>query len=244
MKDFAIKIEDVSMKFRKPGQKIDSFKEFIVKKIRKQIKYNEFAALSNINLEIHKGDVIGIVGLNGAGKSTLLKIISGVQKPTTGKIFVNGKVAPLLELGAGFDNELTGIENIFLNGLILGYSRSFINEKLDEIIDFAEIREFIDMPIKNYSSGMKARLGFSIATVKTPQILIVDEVLSVGDGKFKKKSEQRMIDLIKSDATVLFVSHSIAQVRRLCTKVVWIEKGTIKMIGSTKKVCDEYEAHL
>lgn len=244
MKDFTIKIEDVSMKFRKPGQKIDSFKEFIVKKIRKQIKYNEFVALSNVNLEIHKGEVIGIVGLNGAGKSTLLKIISGVQKPTTGKIIVNGKVAPLLELGAGFDNEFTGIENIFLNGLILGYSRSFINEKLDEIIDFAEIREFIDIPIKNYSSGMKARLGFSIATVKTPQILIVDEVLSVGDGKFKKKSEQRMIDLIKSDATVLFVSHSIAQVRRLCTKVVWIEKGTIKMIGSTKKVCDEYEAHL
>ena len=244
MKDFVIKIEAVSMKFRKPGQKIDSFKEFIVKKIRKQIKYNEFVALSNINLEIYKGEVIGIIGLNGAGKSTLLKIISGVQKPTTGKIFVNGKVAPLLELGAGFDNELTGIENIFLNGLILGYSRSFINEKLDEIIDFAEIREFIDIPIKNYSSGMKARLGFSIATVKTPQILIVDEVLSVGDGKFKKKSEQRMMDLIKSDATVLFVSHSIAQVRRLCTKVVWIEKGTIKMIGSTKKVCDAYEAHL
>lgn len=244
MKDLAIKIEDVSMRFIKSTQKVDSFKEFIVKKLKGQIKYEEFIALNNINLEIAKGEVVGFVGLNGAGKSTLLKIVSGVQKPTAGKITVNGKVSPLLELGAGFDNDLSGRENIYLNGLILGYDKKFINEKMDEIIDFAEVREFIDVPIKNYSSGMKARLGFSVATIKTPQILIVDEVLSVGDGRFRKKSEDRMIDLIKSDATVLFVSHSLGQIRRLCTKVVWLEKGTVKMIGETQEVCDAYEAYL
>lgn len=182
--------------------------------------------------------------MNGAGKSTLLKIVSGVQKPTIGKVTVKGKVSPLLELGAGFDNDLTGKENIYLNGLILGYDKKFINDNLDKIIDFAEIRDFIDTPIKNYSSGMKARLGFSIATVKVPEILIVDEVLSVGDGRFRKKSEERMLELIKSDATVLFVSHSISQIRRLCTKVVWLEKGCIKMIGNPKEVCDAYEAYL
>lgn len=244
MNETVIKLEDVSMHFMKSTQKVDSLKEYFVRKIKKQITYDEFVALKNINLEIKKGEVVGFIGLNGAGKSTLLKVISGVQKPTTGKIVVRGKVSPLLELGAGFDNDLTGRENIRLNGLILGYNKKFIEEKTQEIIDFAEIKDFIDVPIKNYSSGMKARLGFSIATVTTPQILIVDEVLSVGDGRFKKKSENRMMELIKSDATVLFVSHSIAQIRRLCSKVVWLEKGQIKMIGETKKVCDEYEAYL
>lgn len=244
MNETVIKLEDVSMHFIKSTQKVDSLKEYFVRKIKKQITYDEFVALKNINLEIKKGEVVGFVGLNGAGKSTLLKVISGVQKPTKGKIVVKGKVSPLLELGAGFDNDLTGRENIRLNGLILGYNKKFIEEKTQEIIDFAEIKDFIDVPIKNYSSGMKARLGFSIATVTTPQILIVDEVLSVGDGRFKKKSENRMMELIKSDATVLFVSHSIAQIRRLCSKVVWLEKGQIKMIGETKKVCDEYEAYL
>lgn len=244
MKDTVISLQNVGMHFRKSTQKVDSFKEYIIKKFKGQISYSEFIALNNINLEIQKGEVIGFVGLNGAGKSTLLKVVSGVQKPTVGKIAVKGKVSPLLELGAGFDNDLTGRENINLNGLILGYDKKFINSKLDEIIDFAEIREFIDTPIKNYSSGMKARLGFSIATVKVPQILIVDEVLSVGDGRFKKKSEERMLELIKSDATVLFVSHSIAQIRRLCTRVVWLEKGQVKMVGNTKEVCDAYEAFL
>lgn len=244
MKDVVICLQNVGMYFRKSTQKVDSFKEYIIRKFKGQITYEEFRALSNINLEIQKGEVIGFVGLNGAGKSTLLKVVSGVQKPTVGKITVKGKVSPLLELGAGFDNDLTGRENIYLNGLILGYDKKFINSKLDEIIDFAEIREFIDTPIKNYSSGMKARLGFSIATVKVPQILIVDEVLSVGDGRFKKKSEERMLELIRSDATVLFVSHSLAQIRRLCTKVVWLEKGQVKMEGDTKEVCDAYEAYL
>lgn len=244
MKDIAIKLENVGMHFIKSTQKVDSFKEYVVKKIKGQITYEEFIALNNINLEIKKGEVVGFVGLNGAGKSTLLKIVSRVQKPTVGEVNINGKVAPLLELGAGFDNDLTGRENIYLNGLILGYDKKFINEKMDEIIDFAEIRDFIDVPIKNYSSGMKARLGFSVATIKIPQILIVDEVLSVGDGRFKKKSEERMLELIKSDATVLFVSHSLEQIRRLCTKVVWLEKGQVKMLGNTNEVCDEYEAYL
>lgn len=244
MSETVIKLENVGMYYRKSTQKIDSFKEYIIKYLKKQVVYEEFKALQNINLEIQKGEVVGFVGLNGAGKSTILKVISGVQKPTVGTLSVKGKVSPLLELGAGFDNDLTGRENIYLNGLILGYDRSFINSKLDEIIDFAEVRDFIDTPVKNYSSGMRARLGFSIATITIPQILIVDEVLSVGDGRFKKKSEERMIELIKSDATVLFVSHSLAQIRRLCTKVVWLEKGQIKMIGNTKEVCDAYEAYL
>lgn len=244
MSDVVIKFENVGMHFRKSTQKISSFKEYFIKKIKGQVVYEEFIALNNINFEIEKGEVVGFVGLNGAGKSTLLKVVSGVQKPTVGKILVKGKVSPLLELGAGFDNDLTGKENIYLNGLILGYNRDFIKGKVDEIIDFAEIRDFVDTPIKNYSSGMKARLGFSIATVSIPEILIVDEVLSVGDGRFRKKSEEKMIELIKSDATVLFVSHSLAQIRRLCTKVIWLEKGQVKMIGNTKEVCDAYEAYL
>ena len=243
-KDVAISLENVSMNFHKTTQKINSFKEYIIKKVKGQINYEDFIALDNINLTINKGEVIGFIGLNGAGKSTLLKIVSRVQKPTKGNVIINGRVSPLLELGAGFDSELTGRENIYLNGLILGYNRQFINTHIDEIIDFAEIRDFIDVPIKNYSSGMKSRLGFSIATVKNPEILIVDEVLSVGDARFKKKSEKRMLEVIKSDATVLFVSHSLSQIRRLCTRVVWLEKGKIKMIGKTKEVCDAYEAYL
>lgn len=244
MNDIAIKFENVSMKFRKTSEKITSFKEYIIKKLKGKIEYDEFIALNNINLDIDKGEVIGFVGLNGAGKSTLLKIVASVQKPTTGNVTINGRVSPLLEVGAGFDNDLTGRENIMLNGLILGYSKEFIKEKMDEIIEFAELKDFIDTPIKNYSSGMRARLGFSIATISTPEILIVDEVLSVGDGRFRKKSEQKMIEIIKSDATVLFVSHSLPQIRRLCTKVVWLEKGQIRMYGQTKDVCDAYEEYL
>ncbi|WP_286316531.1 ABC transporter ATP-binding protein [Romboutsia ilealis] len=244
MKDVVIDIKNVSMHFKKGTEKVNSLKQFVIKKIKKEIKYNTFTALDNVNLQINKGDVVGFVGLNGAGKSTLLKVVSGVQKPTKGSIEVKGKVSPLLELGAGFDHELTGRENIYLNGLILGYDKKFINENIDKIIEFAEICEFIDTPIKNYSSGMRARLGFSIATVKEPEILIVDEVLSVGDGKFRAKSEKRMLELIDSDATVLFVSHSLGQIRRLCTKVVWLEKGKVKMVGETKEICDLYEQYL
>ena len=244
MNQVMIKMNNVGMQFNKPKQKVDSFKDYVIKKIKKQLTYEKFTALQDINLEINKGDVVGFVGLNGAGKSTLLKIVAGVQKPTCGEIKVNGRVSPLLELGAGFDNDLTGRENIYLNGLILGYSKNFIREHMDDIISFAELEEFIDTPIKNYSSGMRARLGFSIATAKTPKILIVDEVLSVGDGRFKKKSEEKMLELIQSEATVLFVSHSIDQIRRLCTKVVWLDKGQVKMVANTKEVCDEYEKYL
>ncbi|CEH35620.1 ABC transporter ATP-binding protein [Romboutsia lituseburensis] len=244
MKDIIIDIEDVSMHFRKGSEKVDSFKQYMIKKLKKEIKYDIYKALNGISLQIYKGEVVGFVGLNGAGKSTLLKVVAGVQNPTSGSITVKGKVSPLLELGAGFDNELTGRENIYLNGLILGYSKEFINDNMDNIIEFAEVRDFIDTPIKNYSSGMRARLGFSIATIKEPDILIVDEVLSVGDGKFRAKSEKRMLDLIDSNATVLFVSHSIDQIRRLCSKVVWIEKGRVKMIGDTNEICDSYEQHL
>ena len=244
MNKMMIKITDVSMQFNKPTQKVDSLKDYIIKHIKKQISYERFSALQNINLEINKGEVVGFIGLNGAGKSTLLKIIAGVQKPTVGKIEVNARVSPLLELGAGFDNDLTGRENIYLNGLILGYSKTFINDNIEHIIEFAEIKEFIDVPIKNYSSGMRARLGFAIATAKTPDILIIDEVLSVGDGRFRNKSENKMLELIQSDATVLFVSHSIGQIRRLCTRVVWLDKGSIKMMGTAQEVCDEYERYL
>lgn len=244
MSDVIIDIQNVSMVFKKGTEKIDSFKQYMIKKIKNEIKYDTFTALNNINLQIEKGEVVGFIGLNGAGKSTLLKIVSGVQKPTSGKLKVKGKVSPLLELGAGFDYELTGRENIYLNGLILGYSKYFINKNIDKIIEFAEISDFIDTPIKNYSSGMRARLGFSIATIKDPDILIVDEVLSVGDGRFKAKSEKRMLDLIDSDATVLFVSHSLGQIRRLCSKVIWLEKGRVKMMGETKEICDLYEEYL
>ena len=244
MQEPMITIENVSIYFKKSTQKIDSAKEFFLKKIQKQITYEQFTALKDINLIINKGEVVGFLGLNGAGKSTLLKTISGVQTPSVGKITVKGKISPLLELGAGFDNDLTGRENIYLNGMILGYSKRFINDKLAAIIEFAELEEFIDAPIKNYSSGMKARLGFSIATVIEPEILIVDEVLSVGDGRFRKKSEARMLELIQSNATVLFVSHSLAQIRRLCTKVVWLEKGQIKIVGETKEICDKYQSFI
>lgn len=244
MKDVIIDIKSLSMHFRKRTEKIDSFKQYVIKKLKKEIKYDVHKALDDITLQINKGEVVGFIGLNGAGKSTLLKVISKVQKPTSGIINIVGKVSPLLELGAGFDNELTGRENIYLNGLILGYSKEFINNNINKIIDFSEIGDFIDIPIKNYSSGMRARLGFSIATISNPDILIVDEVLSVGDGKFRAKSENRMLELMDSDTTVLFVSHSLGQIKRLCSKVVWLENGKIKMIGETKEVCDLYDKYL
>ena len=244
MNRIAIELKQVSMHYKKPKQKINSLKQYMIQKIKNQIEYEKFIALDNISLSVNKGDVVGFVGLNGAGKSTLLKIVAGVQKPTSGKITIKGSISPLLELGAGFDPDLTGRENIYMNGLILGYDKKFINQQMQSIIDFSELHEFIDSPVKNYSSGMKSRLGFAIATAKTPDILIVDEVLSVGDGKFKKKSEAKMLELMKSDTTVLFVSHGIEQVRRLCNKVVWLEKGKIRMVGDTEEVCNQYETYI
>ena len=235
-----IKVNDVGMEFNLSQEKITSLKEYVIKLLKRQLFFQEFWALKDISFEIKKGDRVGIVGLNGAGKSTLLKIICGVMKPTEGDVKINGKIVPLLELGAGFDSDYTGRENIFLNGAMLGYSKAFLEGKYDEIVEFSEIGKFIDVPLKNYSSGMRARLGFSIATVMEPEILVLDEVLSVGDAKFQKKSEKRIMALFNKGVTVLFVSHSTEQVKRLCNKAIWLEKGKIIMQGDAEEVCNKY----
>ena len=227
----AIIVDNVSMKFNLSKEKVDSLKDYIIKSIKKEIKYNEFWALQNVSFTVEKGDRVGILGLNGAGKSTLLKVIAGVFKPTEGTVTKHGKMVPLLELGAGFDPQYTGKENIYLYGAMLGYSKEFIDEKYDEIVKFSELKDFIDVPIKNYSSGMKSRLGFSIATVVSPKILILDEVLSVGDAKFRKKSEKKVLSMFDSGVTVLFVSHSLAQVQRICNKAMILEKGKLIAYG-------------
>ena len=232
---------NLGMRFRLSQEKVDNLKEYVIKFLKREISYREFWAIKNISFEVEKGDRWGIIGLNGAGKSTLLKIVSGVMKPTEGSIEIKGKIVPLLELGAGFDPNYTGNENIYLNGAMLGLSKEFLDEKYEEIVEFSEIRKFINVPLKNYSSGMKARLGFSIATVIKPEILVLDEVLSVGDAKFRKKSERKIISLFKEGVTVLFVSHSIIQVKRLCNKAIWLEKGEVVMMGDAKEVCEAYE---
>lgn len=236
----AIKIENVGMTFRIVSNKTKSVKNYLIQRAKGNISYKEFKALQNINFEVYKGEVVGLVGLNGAGKSTLFKVIAGVLKPTVGTVKKYGSVAPLIELGAGFNGELSGIENIYLNGLLLGYSKKFITEKLDDIIAFADIGEFIYNPVNNYSSGMKARLGFAIATVVKPDILIVDEVLSVGDFKFREKCEKRIEEMIKGGTTVLIVSHSLGLIQKICNRVVWLEKGQVKEIGDTKEILSKY----
>ena len=236
----AIRVEDVSMMFNLSSEKIDSIKEYLIKTVRRELHYQEFWALKNVSFELEKGDSLGIVGLNGSGKSTLLKVISGILKPTEGSLVCRGNVVPMLELGSGFDMDLTGRENIFLNGAILGYSEEFLNAKYDEIVEFSELGTFIESPIRNYSSGMLARLAFSVATVVQPEILIVDEILSVGDAAFQEKSKRRMLELMGGGTTVLFVSHSLEQIREMCSRVIWLENGRVKMQGKTKDVCDEY----
>ncbi len=238
--DTVISVNGVSMVFNISKEKIDSIKEYVIKILKRQLMYTEFKALDNVSFRISKGEVVGLVGLNGSGKSTMLKIIAGVMKPTSGSVSVTGSVAPLIEVGAGFNGDLSGRENIFLNGYLLGFSKEYINEHLEEIIDFSELGEFIDVPLKNYSSGMKARLGFSIATTVKPQILIVDEVLAVGDYKFQEKCQQRISDMMTNNTTVLFVSHSINQVRKLCSRCIWLEKGRLLMDGPSGEVCDAY----
>ena len=236
-----ITVKNLTMKFNLMEEKIDTFKEFIMKLIQGKLFYNEFISLKNINFSINQGDILGIIGFNGAGKSTILKILSGILKPSQGKVEVNGKVAPLIEVGAGFDPDLTARENIFLNGAILGYDRNFLKQHFDEIIDFAELRQFIDVPLKNFSSGMYARLGFSIATIVHPDILIVDEVLSVGDINFQKKCEERIQKMISSGTTIIIVSHDIEMIERLCNKVLWLDKGIVKDFGNTVKICEIYK---
>ena len=240
MSNKIIEVNNVSMMFNKSSEKIDNLKEYLVRLAQGNLRFEEFWALKDISFSLDKGASLGIVGLNGSGKSTLLKIIAKVMKPTHGYVNVFGSVAPLIELGAGFDIDLTARENIFLNGSVLGYSRKQMKVKFEEIMDFAELWDFADVAIKNYSSGMIARLGFSIATAHIPDVLIVDEVLGVGDYKFQEKCERRMEDIIKTGATIIFVSHSIEQVRKVCNEVIWLEKGKVVMRGNVNDVCDQY----
>lgn len=235
-----IQIADVSMRFRLTDDRIMSLKEFVTKSLRGKIQHKDFWALEHISFDVFKAEVVGIIGRNGSGKSTLLKVISGILKPTCGSVMCQGNIVPMLELGSGFDQDLTGRENIFLNGAILGYSEEFLNQKYEEILAFSELGEFIDVPIRNYSSGMMMRLAFSVATVVNPQILIVDEILAVGDEAFQAKSRARMIDLMSGGTTVLFVSHDLSQIREMCNRVVWLDHGHIRMIGPTGEVCDNY----
>lgn len=240
----AMKIDHVSMKFNLSSEKVDNIKEYVIKMLKKELMYQEFWALRDINFEVRRGDRLGIMGLNGAGKSTLLKIVSGVLKATEGTVTTNGKIAPLLELGAGFDRQYTGSENIFLYGAMLGFSKEFLQEKYDEIVEFSELGSFIDVPVKNYSSGMKARLGFSVATIVEPEILILDEVLSVGDAKFRKKCENRIQSMFDKGVTVLFVSHSTSQVLRMCNRGILLEQGRLIAQGTAEDVVSFYEAKM
>ena len=235
-----IRLEKVSMKFNLGNDKINTLKEFFVKFMKKQIKINEFWALTDVSFTINRGDVVGIIGVNGAGKSTLLKIVAGVLKPTKGVSAVEGVISPMIELGAGFDMELTAAENIYLNGAVLGYSKKFLQSKYQEIVDFSELHDFMDVPVRNFSSGMIARLAFSISTVVNPEILIVDEILSVGDLPFQRKSEEKMKSMITGGTTVLFVSHSLEAIEGICSRVIWLEQGRIKMDGPAEEVCGAY----
>ncbi len=241
MGKYAIEVENVGMKFNMSSEKVDDLKDYIIKLIKRQLIYKEFWALKDISFKVKKGDRVGILGLNGAGKSTLLKVISGVLKPTEGQVKRNGTIAPLLELGAGFDKQYTGSENIFLYGAMLGYSKAFLSEKYDEIVKFSEIGDFINVPVKNYSSGMKSRLAFAVATIVEPDILILDEVLSVGDAKFRKKSTNKIKKMIDNNVTVLFVSHSIEQMLEVCNKAVLLENGHLVKYGAADKIAELYQ---
>ena len=239
--NIVIDVDNVSMEFKKPQEKVDNLKEYCIKWVKRELKpKNKFKALDHVSFSVHKGERVGIIGFNGAGKSTILKILSGVLKPTSGKIDTYGTIAPLLELGAGFDHNYSGRENVFLNGAILGYSREFLESKYDEIVEFSELEDFIDIPIKNYSSGMVAKLGFSVATIVEPDVLILDEVLSVGDVKFQKKSGDKLKSMMGSGVTVLLVSHATDNIRELCTRAIWLDQGKLVMDGDVDYVCDAY----
>lgn len=239
-KKVIIDVDHVTVRFNLATQKIDNLKEYFVKLMKRQLMFQEFLALKDVSFQVRQGEAWGLIGTNGSGKSTMLKAISGIIRPYKGSITVNGTVAPLIELGAGFDDNMTARENIFLNGCILGHSEKFMQEHFDEIVDFAELHKFLDSPIKNYSSGMRARLGFAVATMVQPDILIVDEVLAVGDYKFRQKCEKRMNEMLANGTTLLFVSHSIDEVRRLCDHAVWIDKGVVRMVGEVGPVSDAY----
>lgn len=238
-----IKVNNVTMKFNLGMEKDNTFKQIFIdlftsKKKKKKKEY--FSALTDVSFEVKKGEVIGLIGSNGAGKSTLLKVVSGVMKPTEGSVETKGAISPMIELGAGMDGELTARENIFLNGAVMGYSKEFLESKFDEIVEFSELKDFLDVPVKNFSSGMTAKLAFSVATIVDPEILIVDEILSVGDIKFQEKSKNKMLSMIKGGTTVLYVSHSLKSIEELCDRVIWLEHGKVIEIGKTKEVCAHY----
>ncbi len=243
-KNVVIDVDNVTIRFNLANQKVDNLKEYFIKLIKRELMFQEFLAVKDVSFKVKKGEAWGLIGTNGSGKSTLLKAISGILKPYKGNITVEGSVAPLIELGAGFDPEMTARENIFLNGCVLGHSEQFMKEHFDEIVDFAELHDFLDSPLKNYSSGMRARLGFSIATMVKPDILIVDEILAVGDIKFRAKCEKRMNELLAGGTTLLYVSHSINEVKRLCSHALWINKGVAVMQGEVNEVCDAYVAEM
>ena len=236
-----INVEHVSMRFNLSSEKFDSFKEYVIKSLKKQVSYDEFWALKDVSFEVKRGDSLGLIGLNGSGKSTMLKTIAGVLKPTKGTVTVGGNIAPLIELGAGFDMDLTAQENVFLNGALLGYNRAQMEAQYEDIVEFSELRDFMDVPVKNFSSGMVSRLAFAIATIGIPDILIVDEVLSVGDFRFQEKCEARIQNMKDQGTTILFVSHSIEQVKKICNKVVWLDHGVLKMFGDAQEICSIYE---
>ena len=242
MSNKVIEVNNVTMRFRMNNDKILSLKEFVTTALRGKLEYHDFTALNQVSFQVNKGETVGLIGHNGAGKSTMLKVISGILKPTEGQVITRGNIVPMLELGSGFDFDLTGRENIFLNGAILGYSEEFLNEMYQEIVAFSEIGDFIEAPIRNYSSGMLARLAFSVAAMVNPEILIVDEILSVGDAAFQEKSRARMMEMMSGGTTVLFVSHNLSQIREMCNRVVWLEHGQIRMIGPAQEVCDAYAA--
>lgn len=236
-----VTVDNVSLKFKIDPNRANSLKEYCVRWLKRDLKSEAFWALSDVSLEVEKGDVLGIIGHNGAGKSTLLKVISGIMKPTAGSVEAHGSIVPMLELGSGFDFELSGRENIYLNGAILGYSKPFLDSKYQQIVDFSELGGFIGAPLRTYSSGMLARLAFSVACVVEPEILIVDEILSVGDADFQEKSRARMMELMTGGTTVFFVSHSLKQIREMCNKVLWLEHGKVQAFGKAEKICEQYE---
>ena len=238
----AVEVDDVTMIFNMASESLTNLKEYFIKLAKHELFFEEFRALKHISFDIHRGEVVGLVGTNGSGKSTMLKIIAGVLEPSEGSVKVHGNIAPLIELGAGFDPELTARENIYLNGTVLGFSPKYLDEKFDEIVEFSELQNFLDVPLKNYSSGMVARIGFAIATITKPDILIADEVLSVGDFLFQQKCEKRMQELMAGGTTVILVSHSIEQIERMCSKVAWLSHGHLKMNGDTATVCAAYKA--
>ena len=240
-KEVIVDVKDVSIRFIQNQEKIDNLKEYFIKLVSHKLRYEDFWALTDVSFQIRKGERLGVLGFNGAGKSTLLKTVAGVLKPTTGTVKTKGVIAPLLELGAGFDMNYTGKENVYLYGATMGYSRKYIDARYDDIVEFSELDKFMNVPLKNYSSGMRARLGFAIATAVDPEVLILDEVLSVGDARFRNKSEKRVMNMFKNDVTVLFVSHSTAQVRRLCDKAIILDHGKMIASGTSEEVCDLYD---